>query len=145
MSVLPEEIKRKIQKHYYESKVIKNISKNKPDIPYGDFGALRRYAKEPLVFYGNDMFKCIENYIEHMSHCDSFEKRHIIEALRSYEENLNGPLYQSFPFKEWLLHPVLGDIHSGASFGFCNAIIRQYYLYPEIFKKTWNKWIEKYC
>ena len=145
MNELPEEIKMNIQKYYYKYNVVKNISKNKPDIPYGDFGALRRYSKKQLTFYGNDIFKCIENYIEHMNQCSNFEKQHIINALRSYEENLNGPLYQSFPFKEWLMHPENGNIHSGGSFAICNGIIRQYYLFPENFKNTWDKWIEKYC
>jgi hypothetical protein len=131
-------------KHDYNT-VLKEIKKNALDIPCGDFGLLRRCASTDIVFYGNDMFKCVENYMEHMSQCTFAEKKSIIEELRIYSDKAKHCELYNFPNVEWLFHPVHGDYHSGGSYAFCNAVIRQYYLAPEVFKTTWHTWISKYC
>jgi hypothetical protein len=148
MISLPYDVKYII--NYYKIKndyknVLKDITKNALDIPCGDFGLLRRCARSDIVFYGNDLFKCVENYIAHMSQCTIAEKNRIIEELVIYSDKAKTCELYNFPNVEWLFHPEHGDYHSGGSYAFCNAVIRQYYLYPDIFKDTWNTWISEYC
>ncbi len=133
----------KIKNNY--NKVLNEIKENKLDIPCGDFGLLRRSAKQNIIFYGNDLLQCVENYIEHMNNSSFSEKEYYISELQKYTiKSMNCEIY-NFPNVEWLYHPVHGDYHSGGSYAFCNAIIRQYYLYPDIFKDTWIEWLNKYC
>lgn len=144
MSELPDTIKYNIYKYYFKYIVLQKLSEGKPYIPYGDFGALRRYCiKSPLCYY-TDIFKSIENYIENMNNCSNIDKKNILDAMKSYETNINDSLYQSFPFKEWINQQSI----DGGNYGYfklCITIISQYYLYPDKFKNTWNIWVEKYC
>jgi hypothetical protein len=155
MDTLPELVNIKIRK-YQKDNCLKELTKDTYEIPFGDFGCLARQIHSVITYdedgneiipfsnYSATIYECVENYINHFNSCNDFEKQHIREALRSYEDNLNGPLYQSFPFQEWLYHPVNGNIHSGASFGMTNVIIREYLLRPKDYKLKWSAICKKY-
>lgn len=128
-----------------------NINKN-IDIPFGDYGCLSREIRKTidldnefsLESYAANIYECVENYIYHFNQCSYNDKKKILLELESYEKHLDNQLYQSFPFKEWLQHPIQGNIHSGASFGWTNLIIRDYLLRPEELKSKWYNIISKY-
>jgi hypothetical protein len=148
---LPDLVHSQIIK-YNKLKCLKELKKDKFEIPFGDFGCLARQIRlsikydengnevTPFSSYTASIYECIENYINHFNACNDFEKRHILEGLKAYERNLK----QLFPFQEWLYHPINGNIHSGASYGWTNAIIREYLLRPEEYKLQWFDSIKKY-
>jgi hypothetical protein len=152
---LPDLVHSQITK-YNKLKCLKELEKDKFEIPFGDFGCLARQIRSSIKYdedgnevipfsgYIVNIYECVENYINHFNSCNDIEKRHILEGLKAYESNLNGPLYQSFPFQEWLYHPINGNIHSGASYSWTNANIREYLLRPEEYKLQWRDSIKKY-
>jgi len=120
--------------------VLKSISKNKLSVPFGDFGCMGRCINNN---YDGSLYDCIENYIIRYNECSNYDKRQIKEALESYENNLSGRLYQSFPFEEWLYHYRDGNFHSGATFSMCSRRVLTYILRPKDFHEMWIEMLNK--
>jgi hypothetical protein len=134
MNNLNENCESKDYKEIFSNIVLKELVKDKPDIPIGDFGCLRREKHSGLDLQG-DLYECIENYLLNYYN-KTYEEKKIIKKsilIYYYKDRILG-----FPHEEWLNHPKAGNFHSGSSFGYCRNLIMSYFVDYD-FKNVWQK------
>lgn len=134
-------------KKYRIYNVLKDIKKRYVDIPFGDFGGIYRNKDKLYIVNNNnpmhkEVYKYIENYITRFNKCSNYDKNFIKEAFKSYEKNLNGMLYQRFPFEEWIEYPNTRSIFRNIELEFIRNTIIDYYIRTDYLKLKWRGLID---
>lgn len=151
--VLPYCLKDKLLTKYYKQKFSNEVMKELRDnyytpIPYLDMSYIVRYSVNSGVLYGNDLYQCVQNYLEFLYGYKDYteEFTQIITSIKNMYTN--SRFIPDFMYSEVLDDYHYPGGHSGGSFSVC---ARTLYLLININddcllskKDKLTKW-RKYC